>query len=72
MHAESYVIIDARFDTIDARFEVVDRHLEGLDGRLAKLESRFDDPAREIRGQICRLTTAMVALVGVVVAAVRL
>ena len=36
------------------------------------LDRRLDDLAREVRAQTWRLTTLMVAVVGVVVAAVRL
>jgi hypothetical protein len=50
---------------MDARFETVD-------ARLGTLEYRIDDLAREIRGQTWRLMTLMVAVVGIVVAAVRL
>ena len=37
-----------------------------------RLEQRIDDVAREIRAQTWKLMTLMVAVVGVVVAAVRL
>ena len=68
--------MDARFESletrVDARFETVDGRLDGIDTRVGTLESRFDDLAREIRSQTWRLMTLMVAVVGVVVAAVRL
>ena len=57
---------------MDARFEIVESRLGTLDSRVGTLESRFDDLAREIRGQTWRLMTMMIAVVGVVVAAVRL
>jgi hypothetical protein len=50
---------------MDARFETVSVRLEGLDGRMAGVES-------ELRAQTWKLMTLMVAVVGVVVAAVRL
>ncbi len=50
---------------VDARFDVVDQ-------RLDRLEQRMDELAREIRAQTWKLMTLMVAVVGVVVAAVRL
>ena len=50
---------------VDRRFDVVDR-------RLDRLEQRMDELAREIRAQTWKLMTLMVAVVGVVVAAVRL
>jgi hypothetical protein len=43
-----------------------------LDRRLEAIERRFDDLTREIRAQTWKLMTLMVAVVGVVVAAVRL
>jgi len=50
---------------IDRRFEAIEQRLEGVDRRL-------DDLAREVRAQTWKLMTLMVAVVGVVVAAVRL
>ena len=50
---------------VDIRFDVVDQ-------RLDRLEQRMDELAREIRAQTWKLMTLMVAVVGVVVAAVRL
>ena len=68
-------MIDVRFDALetrmDARFDAVDGRFDRLDGRVATLESRFDDLTREMRGQTWRLMTLMVAIVGIVVAAVR-
>jgi hypothetical protein len=51
-------------------FELIRRELVGA--RLGTLEHRIADLAREIRGQTWRLVTLMVAVVGIVVAAVRL
>ena len=51
---------------------VMDRRFEGIDQRLDVIERRLDDVAREIRAQTWKLMTLMVAVVGVVVAAVRL
>jgi hypothetical protein len=64
--------MDAKFELVDLRFGVIDGHLEVIDTRLGSLDARFADLTREIRGQTWRLMTLMVALVGVVVAAVRL
>jgi hypothetical protein len=50
--------VDQRFDVVDQRLEVIER--------------RLDEMAREIRAQTWKLMTLMVAVVGVVVAAVRL
>ena len=46
--------------------------LRGIEERLERLEQRMDELAREIRAQTWKLMTLMVAVVGVVVAAVRL
>ena len=43
-----------------------------VDQRLDRVERRLDEIAREIRAQTWKLMTLMVAVVGVVVAAVRL
>jgi len=50
---------------VDVRFDAVEQ-------RLGRLEQRMDDVTREIRAQTWKLMTLMVAVVGVVVAAVRL
>ena len=50
---------------VDVRFDVVEQ-------RLGRLEQGMDDVTREIRAQTWKLLTPMVAVVGVVVAAVRL
>jgi hypothetical protein len=65
-------LLGVRFDAVDVRFDAVDARLDRIEIRVGTLESRFDDLAREIRGQTWRLMTLMVAVVGVVVAAVRL
>ncbi len=51
--------------TVALRLDAVDRRLDVVDHRL-------DELAREIRAQTWKLMTLMVAVVGVVVAAVRL
>jgi hypothetical protein len=58
-------VMDARFDVIDVRFGAGESRLERLEGKV-------DDVAREIRAQTWKLMTLMVAVVGVVVAAIRL
>jgi hypothetical protein len=50
----------------------LDGRLDALEVRLDRLEARFDDLSRDLRAQTWRLMTLMVAVVGVVVAAVRL
>ena len=50
----------------------VDRRFDVVDQRLDAIERRMDEMAREIRAQTWKLMTLMVAVVGVVVAAVRL
>ena len=51
---------------------VISARFGAVESRLERLEGRFDDVAREIRAQTWKLMTLMVAVVGVVVAAVRL
>jgi hypothetical protein len=46
--------------------------MQAVDRRLETVEHRIDELAREIRAQTWKLMTLMVAVVGVVVAAVRL
>jgi hypothetical protein len=43
-----------------------------VDQRLVRLDERMDELGREIRAQTWKLMTLMIAVVGVVVAAVRL
>ena len=50
----------------------LDGRLDALEVRLDRLEACFDDLSRDLRAQTWRLVTLMVAVVGVVVAAVRL
>ena len=50
----------------------VDRRFDVVDQRLEVIECRLDEVTREIRAQTWKLMTLMVAVVGVVVAAVRL
>ncbi len=65
-------MIDARFDMVDRRFEVVDRRFEALETRMDGLDGRMGRLESELRAQTWKLMTLMVAVVGVVVAAVRL
>jgi hypothetical protein len=58
-------MMDARFREVDGRFVAVERRLDAL-------ERGVDNVSREIRAQTWKLMTLMVAVVGVVVAAVRL
>jgi hypothetical protein len=50
----------------------VDRRFDEIDRRLDVVERRLDDVARELRAQTWKLMTLMVAVVGIVVAAVHL
>jgi hypothetical protein len=54
---------------LESRFEP--RFL-GLEARVGKVEDKLDDIARELRAQTWTLKTLMVAVVGTVVAALRL
>jgi hypothetical protein len=54
---------------LDARFGP---SFEALDARMGKVEDKVDELARELRALTWKLMTLMVAVVGVVVAAVRL
>ncbi len=57
--------LERRFDAVDVRFGAVESRLEALDQRV-------DNVSREIRAQTWKLMTLMVAVVCVVVAAIRL
>jgi hypothetical protein len=57
---------------LERRFDAMDGRIDGLELRMERFESRLDDIGRELRAQTWKLTTLMVAVVGVVVAAVRL
>jgi hypothetical protein len=53
-------------------FDALDERMDRLEGRMDRVESRLDGMSRELRAQTWKLMTLMVAVVGVVVAAVRL
>ena len=57
---------------LDRRFDALDGRVTGIEMRMDRLEAKVDDIAHEIRAQTWKLMTLMVAVVGVVVAAVRL
>ena len=50
----------------------LDVRFDALDDRMDRTETRLDDISGELRAQTWKLMTLMVAVVGVVVAAVRL
>ena len=54
---------------MDARFTP---RFEALEARMSKVEDKLDEISREIRAQTWKLMTLMVAVVGTVVAALRL
>ena len=51
---------------------VMNMRFEAVEGRLGTLESKVDDLSREIRAQTWKFLTVVIAVVGTVVAAVRL
>jgi hypothetical protein len=57
---------------LEPRFASIDLRLHALETRLGKVEDKLDDVSREIRAQTWKLMTLMVAVVGTVVAALRL
>jgi hypothetical protein len=65
-------VMNMRFEAVDHRFEVVDARMGGFEVRLDRIEVRLDELSREIRAQTWKMMTLMIAVVGVVVAAVRL
>jgi hypothetical protein len=54
---------------LEARFTP---RFEALEARMGKVEDKVDEISREIRAQTWKLMTLMVAVVGTVVAALRL
>jgi hypothetical protein len=64
--------LDRRFDVLEKRMDRLDARMDRLESRMERLEWKVDDIAREIRAQTWKLMTLMAAVVGVVVAAVRL
>jgi hypothetical protein len=63
---------ESRFLSIDSRFLSIDSRLAMLEQRVGKVEDKLDEMSREIRAQTWKLMTLMVAVVGTVVAALRL
>jgi hypothetical protein len=57
---------------INMRFEAADARMNGFEIRLDRVEARLDELSREIRAQTWKMMTLMIAVVGVVIAAVRL
>jgi hypothetical protein len=64
--------LDLRFDALEGRMDRFDARMDAFESGLDRMESKFDDVGRELRAQTWKLMTLMVAVVGVVVAAVRL
>jgi len=64
--------LDRCFGAMDGRMNGIDARMDRLESRMERLESKVDDIAREIRAQTWKLMTLMAAVVGVVVAAIRL
>ena len=64
--------LDRWFGELDGRMNGIDARMDRLELRMDRFESKVDDIAREIRAQTWKLMTLMVAVVGIVVAAVRL
>jgi len=50
----------------------LDQRMDRLEQRMDRFEVKLDDVAREIRAQTWKLMTLMAAVMGIVVAAVRL
>jgi hypothetical protein len=57
---------------LELRFDALDGRMDALDGRMDRFEVRLDDLGRELRTLTWKLMTLVAAVVGVVVAAVRL
>ena len=57
---------------LEPRFASIDSRLVALDARMGKVEDKLDDISKELRAQTWKLMTLMVAVVGTVVAALRL
>ena len=66
------VRLDRRFDALEGRMDRFDARMDAFESRLDRMEAKFDDVGRELRAPTWKLMTLMVAVVGVVVAAVRL
>ena len=58
--------------SLEPRFASIDSRLVALDTRMGKVEDKLDDISKELRAQTWKLMTLMVAVVGTVVAALRL
>ena len=59
-------------DVFEPRFVAIETRLGAVESRMGKVEDKLDDLSREIRAQTWKLMTLMVAVVGTVVAALRL
>lgn len=70
---------DRRFDQIDTRFDRMDRRLDQMDGRSDRLEDRLnrmdatlEQIRRELRSNLIVAVTTSAAMLGAVVAAIKL
>lgn len=64
--------LDARFDTVDRQFDALERRMEVFERRMDAFDDRMGRFEADLRSQTWKLMTLMIAVVGVVVAAVRL
>ncbi len=71
---QDLLALEARMDSrFTPRFESLEASVrEALETRMGKVEDKLDDLSRELRAQTWKLMTLMVAVVGTVVAALRL
>ena len=63
---------DRRFNEIDRRFESVDRRFESVDRRFDRMDDKLEQIRRELRSNLMVSVATSAALLGAVVAAIKL
>jgi hypothetical protein len=63
---------DRRFNEIDRRFESVDRRFESVDRRFDRMDDKLEQIRRELRSNLMVSVATSAAVLGAVVAAIKL
>jgi hypothetical protein len=70
--AELETRMDLRFDKVDLRFEAVERRLDEHDRRFDRMEDKLEQIRRELRSNLMVSVATSAAMLGAVVAAIKL
>jgi hypothetical protein len=65
-------VVDARFEAVESRLSALESRMTAVELRLTSIDDRLSALAAELHAQTWKLIGAMSALLGVVVAAIKL